>query len=116
MSIKEVKLTGHGNFLYGTLDGVDFVTSGVMEGNPYPASVKLKFITKITKIKTVNNIEIPTLSAISQIIKIPTVDDNLRKLALKYNELIGQDLLINYATADNNTFTVGDENGIISLK
>lgn len=112
----EVKLTGHGNYLYGTLDGVDFVSSGIMDNKPYPASVKLKFITRITKIKTVNNIEIPTKSAISQTIRIPTVDENLRKLALKYNDLIGQDLLINYATADNNTFNVDDENGIISLK
>ncbi|MGB7402122.1 MAG: hypothetical protein WA916_06055 [Arcobacter sp.] len=113
---KEIKLTEHGNYLFGTLDGVDFVARGVMEGKPYPASVKLKFITRITRTKTVNNIEIPTKSAISQIIRIPTVDENLPSMALKYNDLIGQDLLINYTTIDNNTFNVDDENGIISLK
>ena len=113
---KKVELSEHGNYLFGTLDGVDFVASGSMEGKPYPASVKLKFITRITKIKMVNNIEIPTKSAISQTIKIPTTDENLRKLAIKYNDLIGQDLLINYATADNNTFTVSDESEILSLK
>lgn len=113
---KKVELSEHGNYLFGTLDGVDFVASGTMEGKPYPASVKLKFITRITKTKSVNNIDIPTKVAIAQTIKVPTTDANLRKLAIKYNDLIGEDLLINYATADNNMFTVADESEIISLK
>lgn len=46
-NIKPVQLTEHGNFLYGTLDGVDFVASGIMQDTkkPYGASIRLKFIT-----------------------------------------------------------------------
>ncbi|MCK5293334.1 MAG: hypothetical protein KAJ49_01685, partial [Arcobacteraceae bacterium] len=70
---KDVKVTKHGNYLYGVLDGVDFVQSGTLEnGNKYGASVKLRFITKITVIKTVEGVEIPTLKAIAQTIKVPT--------------------------------------------
>lgn len=63
---KEVKLIKHGNYLYGVLDGVDFVSAGVLEnGTKYGASVKLKFITKTTVIKTVDGVEIPTQKAIT---------------------------------------------------
>ena len=63
---KDVKVTKHGNYLYGVLDGVDFVQSGTLEnGNKYGASVKLRFITKVTVIKTVDGVDIPTLKAIA---------------------------------------------------
>ena len=45
-SIKPIEVVEHGNYLYGTLDGLDFVVSGIMQDTkkPYPASLKLKFI------------------------------------------------------------------------
>jgi len=105
--MKKVEIVEHGNYLYGNLDGVDFVSSGQLEnGTKYGASVKLKFITKVQIVKNVSGIDIPTTKAVSQTIKIPTTDTELPKLVLKYNEFIGQDLLISYSTADNHTFTI----------
>lgn len=104
---KEVKLLKHGNYLFGVLDGVDFVSAGVLEnGTKYGASVKLRFITKTTVIKTVEGVEIPTLKAIAQTIKVPTANNELSVIVRKYNDLIGKELLINYSTSDNNTFSV----------
>jgi len=104
---KDLKLTKHGNYLYGVLDGVDFVSAGVLEnGTKYGASVKLKFITKVTVIKIVDNIEIPTLKAIAQTIKVPCANSELSIIVKKYNELIGRELLINYSISDGHTFGV----------
>lgn len=115
--MKEIKLTEQGNYLYGVLDGVDLVASGVLEnGTQYGASVKLKFITKITVIKIVAGMEIPTKKAISQIIKIPSTDTELPSIVNKYNELIGKELLIGYGTIDNNVFTVIDDKSISIVK
>ena len=114
---KEIKISEHGNYLYGSLDGVDFVQSGTLEnGTKYGASVKLKFITKITVVKNVAGTDIPTLKAISQIIKVPCTDDKLAELVHKYNDYIGKDLLINYGTADNNTFSLSASAEIIVIK
>ena len=104
---KNITLNKHGNYLYGVLDGVDFVSAGVLEnGTKYGASVKLRFITKVTVIKTVENIDIPTLKAIAQTIKVPCANSELSIIVRKYNELIGKELLIGYGTSDNNTFAV----------
>lgn len=113
----EVNLTGHGNYLYGVLDGVDFVSAGVLEnGTRYGSSVKLKFITKTTVIKTVNGVEIPTQKAISQIIKVPCADTELSLIVRKYNDLIGKELLISYSTPDNNVFSVNSDVAIEIIK
>ena len=113
----EVKLAKHGNYLYGVLDGVDFVSAGVLEnGTKYGASVKLKFITKTTIIKTVDGIEIPTQKALAQIIKVPCANTELSLIVRKYNELIGKDLLINYSTPDNNMFSVNSNVEILIIK
>ena len=115
--MKEVKITEQGNYLYGALDGVDLVASGVLEnGASYGASVKLKFITRVSSVKNVAGIDVPTKKAISQIIKIQTTDTELPSIVNKYNELIGKELLINYATADNNVFVVSDEKSISIIK
>ena len=47
-SIKPIQLQEHGNFIYGTLDGIDFTASGIMADTrkPYGASIRLKFIMK----------------------------------------------------------------------
>ena len=117
MEKKDVKLTKHGNYLYGVLDGVDFVQSGQLEnGTKYGASVKLKFITKITVIKTVEGVEIPTLKAITQTIKIPCSNNLLAMTVKKYNDLIGKELLINYSTPDNNVFSVNANVEIEAVK
>ncbi len=115
---KEVILKEHGTFIYGTLDGVDFVGSGVIRdtGRPYSASVKLKFIMRATKYKEINGVSIPTVVANSQIIKIECKDDELPQLALKYNELINKDLLINYNGKDGDTFVIQNEKDIVSVK
>lgn len=93
-SIKPIQLTEHGNFLYGTLDGIDFTASGIMQDTkrPYGASIRLKFIMKSTFFKELNGIKIPILRATSQIVKLPTTDDKLAALVQKYNELVGKDL------------------------
>ena len=102
---KEIKLKKHGNYLYGVLDGVDFVSAGTLEnGTKYGASVKLKFITKTTIIKTVDGVDIPTQKAIGQTIKVPTANNELSIIVRKYNELIGKELLVNYGVKDENMF------------
>ena len=104
---KDIKMNKHGNYLYGVLDGVDFVSAGVLEnGTKYGASLKLKFITKITVIKKVENVDVPTLKAISQIIKVPCANTELSIIVRKYNELIGKELLINYIVKDETIFPV----------
>ncbi|RXK14237.1 hypothetical protein CP965_01965 [Halarcobacter mediterraneus] len=118
MSVKEINLKEHGNFIYGTLDGVDFVPSGVIRENnqAYSASVKLKFIMKSTVVKEINGTQIPTIRANSQIIKIECKDEELPALALKYNDLVGKDLLINYGGRDGDTFKLQNEKDIINIK
>ena len=118
MSVKEINLKEHGNFIYGTLDGVDFVASGIIKENnqAYSASVKLKFIMKSTVTKELNGVSIPTVRANSQVIKIQCKDDELPKLALKYNDLVGKDLLINYGGKDGDTFVIQDEKDIVNIK
>lgn len=116
--IKELSLKEHGNFIYGTLDGVDFVSSGVIKetGNAYSASIKLKFIMKSSVTKELNGVSIPTVRANSQIIKIQCKDEELPRLALKYNDLLEKDLLINYGGKDGDTFVIQDEKDIINIK
>jgi len=114
---KEVKLNKHGNYLYGVLDGVDFVSAGVLEnGTKYGASLKLRFITKVSVIKTVEGVEIPTLKAIAQTIKVPCANNELSMIVRKYNELISKELLINYSIQDGNTFAVSSNVGIEIIK
>jgi hypothetical protein len=100
-----------GTILIGKIDGVDFTTSGKLEnGNPYGASVKLKFVSSINTFKLVNGIEVPTKKLITQIIKIPTDDNSLISLVTKYNNLIGKDVIIPLQVADNSSFTTADNN------
>ena len=116
--VKEINIKQHGNFIYGTLDGVDFVPSGKLEnGTPYGASVKLKFIMKTPKTRTVAGEDITTMVATSQVLKIACEDEDLAKLVHKYNELDGKDLLINYSPKrDGDTFNIYDESDILLVK
>ncbi len=109
---KEINIKEHGNYIYGTLDGVDFVSSGVIAETKqkYGASVKLKFTTSFDITKKVNGIDIPTQKLISQIIKIPTEDTNLSSLVVKYNKMIGKEVIIPLQPADNSTFSSRDSN------
>lgn len=121
-TIKKTELTQHGNYIFGNLDGVDFVASGIMvdrntnQKSNYGASVKLKFIIKDTFYKEVNGMQIPTTKANSVIIKIPTEDDKLPALVKKYNEMLGADLLIKYNLTDGHSVTIQDESEILSIK
>ena len=117
-SIKPVQIAGHGNYLYGTLDGLDFVASGIMQDTkkPYSASLKLKFIMKSTFLKDLNGVQIPTQRVTSQIVRIPTTDDKLPQLVSKYNELVGKDLFINYNAKDGEVINIQNENEIIEIK
>lgn len=118
MSVKEISLNQHGNFIYGSLDGIDFVVSGVIQETKkaYNASIKLKFIIKSTIMKEIGGQQIPTVRANSQIIKIQCKDEDLPRLALKYNDLIGKDLLINYGGKDGDTFLIQDDKDILTIK
>lgn len=117
-SIKPVQILEHGNYLYGTLDGLDFVASGIMQDTkkPYSASLKLKFIMKSTFLKDLNGVSIPTQRVTSQIVRIPTTDDKLPQLVAKYNELVGKDLFINYNAKDGEVINIQDEKEIIEIK
>lgn len=116
--VKPVQVKEHGNFLYGQLDGLDFIASGILQDTrrPYGASVKLKFILKSTFYKELNGIKIPTQRATSQIVKIPTTDDKLPQLVSKYNELVGKDLFINYIAKDGELISIQNESEIIEIK
>ena len=115
---KPVQIKEHGNFLYGQLDGLDFVASGIMQDTkkPYGASLKLKFIMKSVFHKELNGTSIPTQRVTSQIVRIPTTDDKLPQLVGKYNELVGKDLFINYNAKDGEVITIQDEKEIIEIK
>lgn len=117
-TVKPVQVKEHGNFLYGQLDGLDFVASGIMQDTkkPYGASLKLKFIMKSTFLKDLNGVQIPTQRATSQIVRIPTTDDKLPQLVVKYNELVGKDLFINYISKDGELINIQDEKEIIEIK
>ena len=120
--IKELKINKHGNYLYATLDGVDFTVAGVMFNeksglkNNYGASVKLKFIIQSTILKNVNGMSIPTLRANSIIVSIPTTDDKIPALVQKYNTMIGQDLFIDYNLTDGHKVSIQDEKEILEIK
>ena len=117
-TIKPIQLTEHGNFLYGTLDGIDFTPSGIMQETkrPYGASIRLKVIMKSTFYKELNGVKIPIQRAISQIVKLPTTDDKLASLVQKYKELVGKDLFINYNSKDGDILNIQDENEIVEIK
>ena len=117
-SIKPIQLQEHGNFIYGTLDGIDFTASGIMQDTrkPYGASIRLKFIMKSTFFKELNGVKIPILRAVTQIVRLPTTDDKLPQMVQKYNELVGKDLFINYNSKDGDVLTIQDENEIIEVK
>lgn len=117
-SIKSIQLQEHGNFIYGTLDGIDFTASGIMADTrkPYGASIRLKFIMKSTFFKELNGVKLPILRAVTQIVKLPTTDDKLPQLVQKYNELVGKDLFINYNSKEGDVLTIQDENEIIEVK
>lgn len=120
--IKELKINKHGNYLYATLDGVDFVVAGVMynektnQKTNFGASVKLKFIIQSTILKNVNGMSIPTLRANSIIVSIPTTDDKIPALVQKYNAMIGQDLFIDYNMTDGQKVSIQDEKEILEIK
>ena len=117
-SIKPIQLQEHGNFIYGTLDGIDFTASGIMQDTrkPYGASIRLKFIMKSTFFKELNGVKIPILRAVTQIVRLPTTDDKLPQLVAKYNEMVGKDLFINYTARDGEVMTIQNENEIIEIK
>lgn len=117
-SIKPIQLQEHGNFIYGTLDGIDFTPSGIMQDTrkPYGASIRLKFIMKSTFFKELNGVKIPILRAVTQIVRLPTTDDKLPQLVQKYNELVGKDLFINYNSKDGDVLNIQDENEIVEVK
>jgi hypothetical protein len=117
-TIKPVQIVGHGNYLYGTLDGLDFVSSGIMPDTKksYTASIKLKFIMKSIFLKDLNGIQIATQRVTSQIVRIPTTDDKLPQLVAKYNELVGKDLFIIYNAKDGDVINIQNENDIIGIK
>lgn len=114
---KKVEISEHGNYILGTLDGIDFVTSGVLQdGKPYSASLRLKFIMKTKVIKTLNGVDMPITKAMSQTVKLLCSDDKLVHLVQKYNLLVGKDLFIKYICKDEEVLTIQDEQGILEIK
>ena len=115
---KKVEISEHGNYILGTLDGIDFVASGVIKetGKPFPSSVRLKFIMKTKIIKTLNGVDMPITKAMSQTVKLICSDDKLMHLVQKYNQLVGKDLFIKYICKDDEVLTIQDEQGILEIK
>ena len=122
MEKKKVEIISHGNYLYGTLDSVDFTSSGVMvnestnQKQEYGASLKLKLLIEATYLKNLNGVNVPIKSTISQIVKIPTEDKDLPKLLAKYEAIKGKDLLVHYFAGDNFSFKVLGEDSITEVK
>jgi hypothetical protein len=102
---KKIELETTGNYLVAELTGVDLTASGEYEGNKYGASIKLKFVQNQKIIKNIAGVDVATLKAVSQIVKISCKDSDLAQLVAKYNEKLGQVLLIKYAANDNSSFT-----------
>lgn len=110
-SSNEITINEFGNYVYGTLDGVDFGASGKLEnGNPYPAKVILRFIFKVNEKKVSGNVEIVTSRSVVNNFRIITTDAELPSLVNKYNELVGKTLLIKYVLADNQNVAINPEN------
>ena len=106
---KKIEIETTGNYLVGELTGVDLTASGEYEGKAYGASVKLKFVQNQKIIKNVNGIDVPTLKAVTQIVKVGCNDADLPRLVTKYNEKLGQVIMINYVPSDNSSFTSLEE-------
>ena len=115
---RKVEISEHGNYILGTLDGIDFVASGIMQDTkkPYGASLRLKFIMKTKVIKTLNGVDMPITKSMSQTVKLPCTDDKLVHLVQKYNQLVGKDLFIKYICKDEEVLTIQDEQGILEIK
>lgn len=115
---KNIQISQHGNYLYGTLDGLDFVPSGTIPETrkPYSASIRLKFIMKSFTFKDLNGVKIPVTRALSVVVRLATTDEELPNLVSKYNSLVGKDLLINYNCKDGDVLNIQDENEIIEIK
>lgn len=110
-SSNEITINEFGNYVYGTLDGVDFGASGKLEnGNPYPAKVILRFIFKVNEKKVSGSVEIVTSRSVVNNFRIITTDAELPSLVNKYNELVGKTLLIKYVLADNQNVAINPEN------
>ncbi|OCL86853.1 hypothetical protein AAX26_01159 [Aliarcobacter thereius] len=107
----DVSISEFGNYVYGTLDGVDFGASGKLEnGNPYPAKVILRFIFKINEKKTSGAVEIITSRSVVNNFRITTTDGELPNLVSKYNELVGKTMLIKYVLGDGQNVVINPDN------
>lgn len=102
---KKIEIEETGNYLVAELTGVDLTASGSFEGNKYGASIKLKFVQNQKVNKNVGDIDIATLKAVTQIVKISCKDSELAQLVTKYNEKLGHIILIKYVPSDNSAFT-----------
>lgn len=101
---KKIEIEQTGNYLVGELSGVDLTASGEYEGNKYGASIKLKFVQNQKVIKNVAGTDVATLKSISQIVKIQCSDSDLVQMVSKYNEKLGQVILVKYVPSDNSSF------------
>lgn len=111
-TIKEADLSGF--YMIGTIEGVDFSTKGKGQINgqdvEWDTAIKLKFVTKIDTIKTINGIDVPTQKLVSNIIKLPCNDDQVPTLVAKYNKLIGKQVIAPIQTSDNSSFKTLETN------
>lgn len=94
----------NGCFLIGKIEGVDFNASGVVEGNAYSASVKLKFAENKDIVKKINGVDILTSAYMTRIIKIPCADSELAQKVQEYNSKKGKEVIIELDLGDNSSF------------
>jgi len=103
---KEIKLNGHGNYLYGLLESVEpkddntFV-NGTGQTIVSKSHLLLTFIMDTKVKKEIQGREIITLVARKQLVQVPVPSASLLKEYDHYDTLKGKELLISYSVNDN---------------
>ena len=111
-------ITEHGNYMYGTLDSVDFTEAGVMvdektgKKTPFGDSVKLKFLMDSVRLKKLGGVDVEQKSTNSYVVSIPCTASDLPEIYSKYLKLEKTDMFITYYPSNNFGFKVISEDKI----
>lgn len=98
-----------GSVYVGIVDGVDFTKSGKLEnGKPYGASVKLKFIEKVTQKKEIDNIELDIKKSNILVFVHSCEDNEIKNLVAKYSKFLGNEVAITFNLMDGSKFKIND--------
>ena len=116
--MKEIKLNKHGIYLFGKLDGVDYVEAGNGVDDKgktfkYGNSIKLRFILISSVTKNLNGTDVIVQVPKIQQVTIPTSEVDLLKQFNKFSKDIGKDVLVPSSADENKAIKLLDVSGLI---